>query len=186
MKYVGQRHFVIIIETGQLCANVTEYDKASHDFWTELYAILRRAESPFYKRVKTVSNIECEASYCMEKGLTYTLLIEVECVATGIADLSKPGLEKVLIKYWGPRAQVVSKSVVPSQTSSLIQQAQVMLERTPVTFAHVGAPEDASTEAAPSTETDTEIMVKEEPPPSSSVDAPVEPPLHAVTAAQTN
>lgn len=141
---VQTRHVVLNIETGELCDSPSHYDTASHALWDELYAILRGTEAPFYKRVKGVVNIECQASYCMQKGILFELLIEMECADGQVADLSKPALQKVLNGHWGEGAVVASKKVVPPIVQHVVEE----LKEAPVTFA-VMAPEAAYTGALP-------------------------------------
>ena len=107
------RHVVLVVETGEICANAEHYDTASRVLWDELYAILYGAEAPFYKRVKRVANIEGQANYCMHKGITFEMLIEMDCVDGQCADISKPVLQAVLTSHWGKGALVASKKAVP-------------------------------------------------------------------------
>lgn len=148
-RKVQQRHIILIIETGELCQSAEHYDTASHTLWDELYVILRGAEAPFYKRVKGVTNIECQASYCMQKGIKFELLLEMECDGGFAADLSKPALQKVLNAHWGKGALVASKKVVPTNVPTIVQQALFELDHAPATFAEMEAPPSAE---APSVE----------------------------------
>lgn len=134
-RHVQTRHVVLLIETGEICANAEHYDTASHVLWDELYVLLRGAEAPFYSRVKGVTNIECQASYDMQKGITFELLLELDCVDGQTANLSKPTLQKILNNHWGKGATVVSKKVVPTNVPVIIQQALFELEQAPATFA---------------------------------------------------
>jgi hypothetical protein len=144
-RTVQSRHIILMIETGEMCDSADHYDTASHALWDELYVILRGAEAPFYKRVKGVTNIECQASYCMQKGIKFELLLEMECTDGQIADLSKPVLQKVLNNHWGRGALVCSKKVVPTNVPTIVQQALFELNGAPATFAVMeGAPAAAA------------------------------------------
>jgi len=148
-RQVQQRHIILMIETGEICENADHYETASHALWDELYVILRGAEAPFYKRVKGVTNIECQASYCMQKGIKFELLLEMECADGFAADLSKPALQKVLNQHWGKGAQVASKKVVPTNVPSIVQQALFELNSAPATFAVMAhEPEEADASEA--------------------------------------
>lgn len=137
MKPPQTRNILLNIETAEKCQNPEQYDTASHALWDELYIILRGADTPFYKRVKAVTNIECQASYSSEKGVLFELLVELESTDGQIADLSKPALQKVLNTHWGEGALVASKKVVPNQMPTLVQQALAELNKAPATFASV-------------------------------------------------
>ena len=139
-RTVQSRHIILLIETGEICDSAEHYDTASHTLWDELYVILRGTEAPFYKRVKGVTNIECQASYCMQKGIKFELLLEMECTDGQIADLSKPVLQKVLNNHWGRGALVASKKVVPTNVPTIVQQALFELNGAPATFAVMAAP----------------------------------------------
>lgn len=136
-RQIQQRHILLTIETGEKCQSADHYDTASHTLWDELYVILRGSDAPFYKRVKGVTNIECQASYCMEKGIKFELLLEMECSDGFAADLSKPMLQKVLNNHWGKGALVASKKVVPTNVPAIVQQALFSLENAPATFAEM-------------------------------------------------
>jgi hypothetical protein len=151
-RFIQTRHIILVIETGEICATPEHYDTASHALWDELYAILRGANAPFYKRVKGVTNIECQASYCMHKGVTFELLLELDCVDGQAADLSKPVLQKILDTHWGKGALVASKKVVPTSVPNIIQQALFALEQAPATFAVMHAAAPATEEESPATE----------------------------------
>lgn len=150
-RTVQSRHILLQIETGHLCENAEQYDTASHTLWDELYIILRGAHAPFYKRVKGVTNIECQASYCLQKGIKFELLLEMECSDGQIADLSKPALQKVLNSHWGNTALVASKKVVPTHVPNIVQHALFELDCAPATFAVMHAA-PAADEAPPASE----------------------------------
>ena len=57
------RHIVLRIGTGELCADPDQYQVAVQERWAELYGQLSNASAAFYRGVREVCNIECEATY---------------------------------------------------------------------------------------------------------------------------
>lgn len=106
------RHVLLKIATGEACKDAEDYEQCAAARWSDLYAVLASADSPFYRNVQVVDNIECEAMYEHEHGLVFELLISLESTTAGSPDISKPILRKAVVGMFAA-GEVLLKKVVP-------------------------------------------------------------------------
>ena len=109
------RHIFLRLTTGEICRDPDEYALCAQARWDDLYRALSDSTAPFYKRVKAVNNIECEALY-EASGVVFELLLELES-DWGMPDLAKPLLQKTMEDLCTD-GRVESKRVVPQQLGS--------------------------------------------------------------------
>ena len=113
------RHIVLRIGTGELCADPDQYQVAVQERWAELYGQLSNASAAFYRGVREVCNIECEATY-ERAGIQFELLLELDGEK---ADVSKTDLGRVVRGLFCD-GKVLLKRTVPPTPSNLLDTPQ--------------------------------------------------------------
>ena len=110
-----QRHIFLRIETGEIAKDAEDYYAVAKSRWDELAAVLGDPKAPFYKRVVSVDNIECDGTYEL-CGTVFEILLELTS-ETGVPDISKPGVAKAITPLFA-NSKVVTKRVVPLPDAS--------------------------------------------------------------------
>lgn len=106
------RHILLKIATGEVCKDADEYNLCAQARWNDLYKLFAEADSPIYKNVHVVHNIECEAFYEDQYWLVFEVLVALESSTTGAPDISKPLLRKAVAALC-TKGDVLSKRVIP-------------------------------------------------------------------------
>ena len=113
------RYIVLRIATGEMCDTADHYQDAVQARWNELFAQLSKSDAPFYRDVREVCNVECEATYEAD-GIRFELLLELEGAR---ADVSKTDLGRVVRGLFCD-GKVLLKRTVPPTPSNLLDTPQ--------------------------------------------------------------
>jgi hypothetical protein len=108
---MGTRHIVLRVQTGEQCADADQYAVAVSARWSELCGALREPGASFYKHVREISNIECEATYERD-GIQFELLLELEPLG-GVPDVSKPELGRAVRALFADGKVLLKRAVQP-------------------------------------------------------------------------
>ena len=104
------RYIVLRIATGEMCDTADHYQDAVQARWNELFAQLSKSDAPFYRDVREVCNVECEATYEAD-GIRFELLLELEGAR---ADVSKTDLGRVVRGLFADGKVLLKRTVPPT------------------------------------------------------------------------